>query len=540
MASKKDSFAKLQIMASCHKDAVPCVMKNEGKKLYQKFEAMFSMTNLHQASLPTVRAEFYAIAQRENESILKYTSRVDVIVATMAKLGERISTGAWIYALGNGLRPEFTECKKGILHSQDGFGTVLKVKTRLQSEEAVIASQNKKAPLVHQSPTDDEIALVAKKTKDAKKSHTIKTQSVTPPASTTTTDEMASSSTPDTALWLKGKGGKGKPSKGKNRWTTPAQPWGDTWTQWTSPPKGKGQGKGNANTEQLWCDICQRPGHSTDWCYDNPQRTGGKPLYDDLWCDTCNRSGHTSSSCFATSIKIIPKGKGKTKGKPGKPGNRAWKSQNFPANYHSEQATPALHDETSSSIAQGWWEEGELGSVIMDHDPNPVPLLAPLLEDYVNHNNFDDDDDAYISDYIDLVLFAIITNIERMNAYQLQPSNALMYEIHEHSASITRAENCLNVHIRRIIRQFKTTIKYDETMSQIIDIATDITNDVEITVDIPTKVKSTKEVTVTHEIDSAIAVAFKIEVEIANDVEIAQEVEIANEVESTNEVEIQS
>jgi len=29
MASKKDSFAKLQIMASCHKDAVPCVMKNE-------------------------------------------------------------------------------------------------------------------------------------------------------------------------------------------------------------------------------------------------------------------------------------------------------------------------------------------------------------------------------------------------------------------------------------------------------------------------------------------------------------------------------
>ncbi len=31
MASKKNSFAKLQIMASCHKDAVPCFMKNEGK-----------------------------------------------------------------------------------------------------------------------------------------------------------------------------------------------------------------------------------------------------------------------------------------------------------------------------------------------------------------------------------------------------------------------------------------------------------------------------------------------------------------------------
>jgi hypothetical protein len=81
-------------MASCHKDAVPCAMKNEGKKLYQMFQTMFTMTNLHQASLPTVRAEFYAIAQKESESILQYTSRVDVIVATMAKLGERVSTGA--------------------------------------------------------------------------------------------------------------------------------------------------------------------------------------------------------------------------------------------------------------------------------------------------------------------------------------------------------------------------------------------------------------------------------------------------------------
>ncbi len=107
-------------------------MKNEGNKLYQMFQTMFSTTNLHQASLPTVRAEFYAIAQRENESILKYTSRVDVIVATMAKLGERVSTGAWIYALGNGLRPEFKECKAGILHSKSEFSTVLLVKTRLQ------------------------------------------------------------------------------------------------------------------------------------------------------------------------------------------------------------------------------------------------------------------------------------------------------------------------------------------------------------------------------------------------------------------------
>jgi hypothetical protein len=90
-------------------------MKKEGKKLYQMFQAMFTMTNLHQASLPTVRTEFYTISQRENESILKYTARVDMIVATMAKLGEKVSPGARIYALGNGLRTEFKECKDGIL-----------------------------------------------------------------------------------------------------------------------------------------------------------------------------------------------------------------------------------------------------------------------------------------------------------------------------------------------------------------------------------------------------------------------------------------
>jgi len=111
MSAKKDSYAKLQILASCHRDAIPCVMKNEGKKLFQMFQGLFTMTNLHQASLPTVRAEFYSIVQKDKETILAYSSRVDVIVSTMAKLGERVSTGAWIYALGNGLRAEFKESK---------------------------------------------------------------------------------------------------------------------------------------------------------------------------------------------------------------------------------------------------------------------------------------------------------------------------------------------------------------------------------------------------------------------------------------------
>ena len=169
LSAKKDSYAKLQILASCHKDAVPCVMKNEGKKLFQMFQTLFTMTNLHQASLPTIRAEFYSIAQKDKETILAYSSRVDIIVSTMAKLGERVSTGAWIYALGNGLRAEFKESKDGILYNKDGFNTVMKVKTELLNEEAVLTSKSKRkddrtvqfATTSNETEKDDEIALVS-------------------------------------------------------------------------------------------------------------------------------------------------------------------------------------------------------------------------------------------------------------------------------------------------------------------------------------------------------------------------------------------
>ena len=67
MSAKKNSYAKMQIMAACHRDAVPCIMVNEGKKRFQMFQGQFIMTNLHQASLSTVRIEFYAIVQKENE-----------------------------------------------------------------------------------------------------------------------------------------------------------------------------------------------------------------------------------------------------------------------------------------------------------------------------------------------------------------------------------------------------------------------------------------------------------------------------------------
>jgi hypothetical protein len=257
MAAQKDSYAKLQILASCHRDAVPCVMKNEGKKLYQMFQILFNMTNLHQASLPTVRAEFYAIVQKENESILKYYSRVDISVSTMAKLGERVSTGAWIYALGNGLRPEFKESKDGVLYTKDGFNTVMSVKTKLLSEETVLLNKSKKDKLINKE-ADDEIALVS----------ALKIKEIKP-----TLPPKTSNTPKDITLFTKGKGGKGKGkgiSKG-NRWRAPATDWDNNWSdwsnqdqgKWTQPPKGKGKGKDNSSMDRdkrfdpqtLWCDI---------------------------------------------------------------------------------------------------------------------------------------------------------------------------------------------------------------------------------------------------------------------------------------------
>ena len=161
LAAKKGSYAKLQILAACHQDAVPCVMRNEGRKLYQMFQSLFTMTTLHTANLPGVRKQFYDISQTATETVLEYTSRVDIIVATMAKLGEQVSPGAWIYALGHGLRSEYKDTKDGILYNKKGYETVLSVKTKILSEEAIL--KDKRADLKKEQHTqqviNDEIAM---------------------------------------------------------------------------------------------------------------------------------------------------------------------------------------------------------------------------------------------------------------------------------------------------------------------------------------------------------------------------------------------
>ena len=57
--------------------------------------------------------------------------------------------------------------------------------------------------------------------------------------------------------------------------------------------------------------------------------------------------------------------------------------------------------------------------------------------------------------------------MERLEEFRENPTAALREDITEHSITITHVENCLNVHIQRIIRNFKTSINYDAKMADL-------------------------------------------------------------------------
>ena len=439
-------------------------MVNEGKKLYQLFQSQFTMATLHQASLPTVRVEFYAITQSPTETILTYTSRVDIIVSTLAKLGEKVSTGAWIYALGNGLRPEFKESKDGILYSKSGFDTVLSVKTKLLSEEAILISKKKKDKENETSRASqaaaDEIAMKLRETK--------------------LSTEKTTKTLNEKALMFKGKGHKGGPNgKGPGK----GLPWHETdWTpqkgkgrqwhehEWTPPwshpaqtawnPKGKGHGKQKGHeapfdAQKLWCDIHQKFGHSTDWCFENPNRTGGPPPQTSgLWCDTCQKYGHTTNTCYANSPRANEKGKGKLqhskgKGKKGNFGDRNWKSPNFPAAYGPDQATPALHEEQTTPTIS-WWDENELGSSC---------FTTGNVDDQETDSVLAQQDDELDED-LEFFFLAVTNQIARQKEYLLAPTEAKLEDYNTHERYLLRATEELNIHSERIILAFREQVGY--------------------------------------------------------------------------------
>jgi hypothetical protein len=78
----------------------------------------------------------------------------------------------------------------------------------------------------------------------------------------------------------------------------------------------------------------------------------------------------------------------------------------------------------------------------------------------------DDADDENVAAYIDLIILAIITNMENQTTYLQNQSIQLRHEIIKHDTFITIAENCTIVHIQRIIQNFKKSINYDATIAK--------------------------------------------------------------------------
>ena len=136
-AAKRDSFARKQIMASRHANAVPQVERNEGLKLFNLFQDIFMNKSKSQANLPNALATFNQMKMTAKESAKEYISRVDSAVSDLALLNDKVSVNSWIFILANGLTPEFVVTRKGVLFGEKGFDSVMEVKNKITQEETV-------------------------------------------------------------------------------------------------------------------------------------------------------------------------------------------------------------------------------------------------------------------------------------------------------------------------------------------------------------------------------------------------------------------
>ena len=137
-ASKRESFARKQIMASQHEDAIPRAKMNQGRKLCNMFQSIFLQKSKDQANLPKALSNFNSIKMEKKESAKDYIARVDMAVSDLAILNERVSINSRLFTMANGLRKEFKESKNGILFSRDGYHSILEVKATILKEETIM------------------------------------------------------------------------------------------------------------------------------------------------------------------------------------------------------------------------------------------------------------------------------------------------------------------------------------------------------------------------------------------------------------------
>jgi hypothetical protein len=257
-------------------------------------------------------------------------------------------------------------------------------------------------------------------------------------------------------------------SLGQNDWTNwqPQPSWTPTPsdTTWQPLPQ-KGKGKQPLKSK-LWCDIHQAYGHSTDWCFENPYKSGGPPKQEwnpyksggpatQEWCNHHQTYGHSTEACRKGNGQAPPPqqqghpshanakgGKGKTKGS-----SRSWKSDNFPADY--DQATPALQTNKSPE----WWEtDAELSTVCMHSESINLKLSI-----------FDDDElDEETATLLDLHFVSIIQQSERQRQFILNPTASLQHEIITHAQYIRFAGSLMDPIHQQVIERFQHLVNHTE------------------------------------------------------------------------------
>ena len=178
--SVRGSFARNTIIAAQSSSAQPHIPDNEGLLLFDHFEATFVSYDEHATNLPIAQKKFHALKQKNNETASAYIGRVDLAVSDLAKLGEPVSHNTWIFTLANGLRPEFTETRKGVNFAKKGFQSVLQVKTSILTEESIFNNQpgNNK----HKQDDKTDTAFMANDNKDKNATIAIKRDILLPNA----------------------------------------------------------------------------------------------------------------------------------------------------------------------------------------------------------------------------------------------------------------------------------------------------------------------------------------------------------------------
>jgi transposase InsO family protein len=265
-AAKRESFARKMIMAAEHDDAVPQVKRNEGLKLFTLFQSTFLNKTKDQANLPNAQKEFFSTKQKKGESAKDYISRVDKAVSDLAILNEKVSTNSWLFILANGLLPEYKKCRDGVLFSEPDYDTVLKLKAKILKEETVLGLSKS----------------------DKQSSSSI---------------EVANSAMDNCAHCKK---------KGHNK------------SECRKLKKEKEEKK--AEKDKYWCDNCSVYGHTTDYCWWNPNNNAQS--------NSINQKGKGKQAKGKGKSKGQDRGKGKSKGKA--KGGRG--NGNYPAAYTPNSA----------------------------------------------------------------------------------------------------------------------------------------------------------------------------------------------------------